>query len=203
MANVTSPPDADTTFERLPKEPMKAWQAFVMYRDMGFDRTMEGVRLSLTKPSGYLRQLQEWSIRFEWVKRARLYDDHIERSARAAAERSIPLWEQRRQESLEANMALAAKLRDRLSEMLDHPITKEVIKEFDGKTVTYIIPANWSFSSIANMVKVVAELEAATIGEAMQGAGHETFDVESATIDELRAFISRNRSRGNAQAGTH
>jgi hypothetical protein len=192
MANVTSPPDSTTTFERLPTEPMKAWQAFVAYRNMGYDRTMDAVRIALARPSGYLRQLQDWSGRYEWVRRARLFDDHIERSARREAQRSIPLWEKLRQDALRANIELTAKLRERIESMLMHPLLKERVEVgANGRSTVYLIPAGWNWSSIATMVKCLSELEAATIAEGLLDEEAEAFDPATATLQECRDFIEK------------
>ena len=89
-------------------------------------------------------------------------------------------------------MALTAKLRERLYEILEHPIMKEVVKEQNGRTTTYIVPANWSFSSIAKW-SMSWTLETSTQGEAMQGPSYEFYDVSSVMNEALRELISRNR----------
>jgi hypothetical protein len=196
MANTTTPPDASTTFDRLATEPMKAWNAFRRYRDMGEDRSMESVRISLAKPSGYLRQLQAWSSRFEWVKRARLYDDHIERQARKLAEARMPFWARQRERSHRLNMKLARELRAKIRAMLDHPITVEVRKEIDGEQVTVVEPARWTYATVGSLLKIVAELEAGTIADAMMlDAESNAFDPSEATIEQLREFIAKHSGR--------
>jgi hypothetical protein len=199
MANITSPPDPSTTFMRLPHEPAKAWTAFRMYRDMGpLDRAMDTVRVNLGKPPSYLRVIHQWSSKYQWVLRARAYDHYNEELSRLHAEQAIPLWEKRRQDSLEANMALASRLRENLMAMLDHPLTEEV--RDDSRGVTVIQPAKWSYTSVASLAKTIAELEAATIAEALPRGGDESFDVETATIEQLRDFVARNTGKRKAQA---
>lgn len=74
-------------YDRLPDESSKAYDAFVVYRDMGVSRTVEKVQASLNKTSGYLRQLYEWSRVYDWTDRAAAWDDHIEAEARKLVER--------------------------------------------------------------------------------------------------------------------
>lgn len=190
------------SYERLPGETSKAWQAFRIYRDLGPDRTHENTRLSLGKTSGYLRVLEEWSSKYSWAERAVLYDDWLDRMNRQEQEASIPRWEQHRQDALRANIELAAKLRERVQAMLEHPLTKERVEASNGRNVTYIVPANWTFSSIANMVKTMAELEAATIAEGLLDEENEAFDPTSATLEECREFIERQRRRSKVRPGT-
>lgn len=62
-------------FDRLPDETTPAWKAFLIYRNMGEERTLEKTRVALGRPEGYIRQLQTWSSRYEWVARSRSWDD--------------------------------------------------------------------------------------------------------------------------------
>jgi hypothetical protein len=195
------PPDENTKFERMSKEPPLAWMAFRMYRDMGSDRTMERVRESLGKGPGYLRALERWSHRWRWGQRCLKQDDWLDRKAREAAEARLPLWEQRRQESLERNLEVAAQLRDYLREMMAHPITRETTREVGGREVTVVEPARWNWTTIIAGFKMVAELEAATIAEGMLEADDD-FDVETATAEQLKAFCRKHRrGRGGPVSG--
>jgi hypothetical protein len=196
MANVTSPPDDDTSFERLPKEPLRSYEFFRVYRDMPpSTRSMEAVRIHAGKSTGYLRQLQRWSGRYEWVKRARAWDSHIERLARVEVERRSVEWEVERSRSLMANLDLASRLRDRVEAMLAHPITREVVKHGPNGTVTYIIPCKWTFASLATMIKLTCELTAATISEGLIDSEDAAFDPSTATLEECREFLRRAKAR--------
>lgn len=187
------------SFERMPGEPPKAFSAFRMYRDMGSTRTLENVRISLGKPPVYAAMLEQWSTKYEWVERAGLYDAYLDAKEREAREaefkRSGAFWEQQRQQALLENLKMSRKMRDAVNEMLDHPRTKQVVKSFGGKDVTIIQPANWNMSSLASLAKTLAELEAATIGEALQGAADDDFDPDNATIEELKEYIAKLKSR--------
>lgn len=121
----------------------------------------------------------------------------IEVRAREVAEGYLPIWEQRRQVSLERMMLFASKLFARAEAMLDHPIVKEVTRESaDGRTIYHIVePAGWTWGSLATMVKTAAELQSAVIAEGLAESYDESFDVESATADELRDYINRTSRR--------
>lgn len=190
------------TYERLPGETAKAWKAFSMYRDMGHDRSIENVRISLGRPSVYLRSLQTWSSKFAWVERAKLYDDWCDSIDRQERESARPKWEELRQRSLSNNVELSAQLRERVQEMLRHPLTKERIEASGGRNVTYIVPAGWTWGSIATVIKTLAELEAATIAEGLLDDEVDAFDPETATLEECRSFIQKQRQRTKSRPAT-
>lgn len=76
-------------WEQQPEETHKSWMAFCTYRDLGFYRSYEKARIKLGKNQYYLKWLQQWSARFDWVVRARAYDVYLEKKAREAFEESL------------------------------------------------------------------------------------------------------------------
>jgi hypothetical protein len=190
-------------YERLDGETAKAFRAFVIFRDLGADRTLEGVRVALSKPSGYYRQIQRWASTYAWTERAALYDDWIDRMRRQEMESSIPLWESRRQDALRHNLELCARLRQRVEAMMEFPLVKERVESrSDGRTTVYVIPAGWSWGSIISMIRACCELEAQTISEGLLDEEAAAFDVHTATLDDCRSYIDRQRKRTKAQPGT-
>jgi hypothetical protein len=192
------------SFDRIEGEGPKAFAAFAIYRDMGPDRTLAAVLDALGKASGYSRMLEEWSSDWNWVERARAWDNMLAAKAREVAEGYIPVWEQRRQDALERMMLFSAKLFARAEAMLDHPIVKEVTRETeDGRTIYNIIePAGWTWSGLATVVRTAAELQTATIAEGLMVADEDSFDVESATEDELRGYLRRAKARRGPRGAT-
>lgn len=62
-------------WERKKKESDPAWAAFVLYRDMGEDRTLAEVG----RRSGKSAPLMEmWSAKHDWVARCHAYDNHFD-----------------------------------------------------------------------------------------------------------------------------
>jgi hypothetical protein len=106
------------------------------------------------------------------------------------------LRQEARQRSLQENMEDAARMREKLRLMLEWPISKEVVKDINGKPMTIIMPMKWTAASIATWMKTIAELEAATIAEAMAGAEDANFDPETASLEELKAYVERHKQRG-------
>ncbi len=67
-------------YERLQGEPLKAWQAFTIYRDASAARSYRSVAESLSKS---LRLIERWGSRWNWLSRVFEYDRVQEIVARA------------------------------------------------------------------------------------------------------------------------
>lgn len=64
-------------YDRLPKEPAKAYEAFRIYCELGARRSLNRVVEFLGRDESYKAQLGNWSKRWRWVKRAEAWDkDH-------------------------------------------------------------------------------------------------------------------------------
>jgi hypothetical protein len=167
---------------------------------MGPTRTLAKVTDKLCHEDGrtqsYFRLVQKWSVDWEWVRRCLKFDEDIDRKNREAAAVHIPYWQKQRQRSHRLNMKLARDIRAKLRQMLDHPITVEEVKEWGGREVVFNVPAKWTYATVGNLAKIAAELEAGTIADAMMlDAELESFDVQSATIEQLREFIERQAAK--------
>jgi len=76
-------------WERLPGESAKAYEAFCVYRDLGpSERSLEKARKMLPKPRSR-KWIGEWSAKYNWVERAKAYDDYIEKRKREEKEKAI------------------------------------------------------------------------------------------------------------------
>lgn len=73
-------------WERQKGESAKAFEAFVVYRDMGASRTVSAVSEKLSKS----RQLMtRWKSAWNWDERARAYDNDLEKQAKAQAVKRV------------------------------------------------------------------------------------------------------------------
>lgn len=70
------------TQDRLSQESTKAYAAFLEYRNMDVDRSIDAAWKRYSKTDkitpGYFRQ---WSVTYHWVERARAWDEFIEAEA--------------------------------------------------------------------------------------------------------------------------
>ena len=90
IINATFVPAAGReVYERQPGEGPKPWAAFILYRDMGPDRTTDKVRKRLGKTKkSYNSLLEQWSVKFGWRSRIEaqsLEDDRRARDIQSAA----------------------------------------------------------------------------------------------------------------------
>lgn len=61
-------------FDRMEGEPDDAWNALIVYRDLGMARTLERVSQLLTVDVGLLRQ---WAVTWRWTPRIRVWDEQF------------------------------------------------------------------------------------------------------------------------------
>ncbi len=99
-------------WERQEGESEKAFKAFVIYRDLGEDRTISAVVKRLEKSRNLI---DRWKEKWNWSERVRQYDNELEKQAMAKAvkerkdmaERHIQIAMQFQKKALEALQALS------------------------------------------------------------------------------------------------
>jgi hypothetical protein len=159
------PEPVESPWIRRSGESSPAYEAFLAYRDLGRDRSIDRAALALKgglspgdgRPSS--GRLRGWSSRWRWVERARAWDAFLQAERDKVAIREARKWESRRLAALEANWGLSLELREKLKKMLEFPISKQTTK--DGKTI--IEPARWSYQTIVSLAKAAAEIGAAVL----------------------------------------
>ena len=77
-----------TSWERLPEETSRQYEAFCIYRNMGPERSILKVAQEWSI-GGHTSKLKEWSSKYHWVERASAYDEHIDEIKRARNEEAI------------------------------------------------------------------------------------------------------------------
>jgi len=121
-------------WERQKNENSKAYAAFCIYRDMGVERSIEKVYEKRSK-RGPLSRLKNWSVKYNWVKRANAYDDYLERKKREKNEKEIL-------EMAERHAKLAKAFQQRIAQALQQ-----------------IDPAQLSPSDMAKWLEIATKLE--------------------------------------------
>lgn len=72
---INSPQKPSRPWDRWPQESDQAWQAFREYRDFGPDRTAQRVAERIGKSTFHL---QTYSSRYDWVRRVRAWEAHVD-----------------------------------------------------------------------------------------------------------------------------
>ncbi len=72
----------DKPWERQKGESVQAFEAFVIYRNMGQERSLKAVAQQLSKS---LPLIKRWSREKEWQERVRAYDNDLDSKARKKA----------------------------------------------------------------------------------------------------------------------
>lgn len=106
-------PKTDKPWERQKGEGEKAYEAFLVYRDMGPERSTRAVAQKLGKS---VSLIQRWSRDKDWQERVRAYENDLDRAARkkaladrkAMTDRHISIAMQLQKKALEALAGLSA-----------------------------------------------------------------------------------------------
>lgn len=73
-------------WDRMDEESATAFEAFVVYRDLGAGRSLSKAGEKLGKTAG---TLSRWSADFSWTSRALEWDRHLDRIIQASTEKTI------------------------------------------------------------------------------------------------------------------
>ncbi len=73
-------------WDRIDGETMAAFEAFVIYRDLGPGRSLSKAAQPLAKTAG---TLAEWSAKYSWATRAQAWDDHLDKIIQTATEKTV------------------------------------------------------------------------------------------------------------------
>ena len=118
MPKQTADPPAKP-WERQPDETANAYQAFVLYRDLGVERSTSKVAAQLGKSKNIC---DRWSTQKSWVERVHQWDTFIaserDRGIALAARDSGTLWQRRRIEWMEADHEIACLLQTKAREII-------------------------------------------------------------------------------------
>ncbi|MEG1894630.1 MAG: hypothetical protein RR162_00220 [Oscillospiraceae bacterium] len=111
-------------WERQKSESSQAFEAFSTYRDLAAERSISKVCQKVGKSRGLI---QRWSSQWNWVERARIYDNSLEKEARAKAVKGIKDMTDRH---IRLSMQLQAKAVAALGELSAEEMSAKDIKEF-------------------------------------------------------------------------
>ncbi len=102
-------------FEKQPKEPEKAWTAFVIYREMGWRRTIHKAAAVYRTEAGLSssdasinRACERWAARWGWTARAEEWDREIDKHRRKAAFKEVEKMHKRHSDLGKSLQALGA-----------------------------------------------------------------------------------------------
>lgn len=122
-------------WDQLSNESDQAYEAFCVYRNLGFSRSLEktAMRVYNTDWEANIRFVEEWAKKFDWEKRSHLWDAHwdqyhdrIKRKAQQDAEaRYIDSLPDIQEEQI--NIALGKKQGDRTQGVMINRIVDQVV----------------------------------------------------------------------------
>jgi hypothetical protein len=187
---------------RRKAETSEAYKAFLVYRDLGPDRTIEvaadavtesahsahppqnsaGTRTEPFKPLTY-PAARKLSMAHKWVDRARDWDNHLQVERDKVDRARARKWEERKHQMAEAIFEDGERLRQKGRVITDLPIVEKRITtevDADGRTVavTVIMPVRYTQRDGTVMLRQAAEMQVA----AVRAVGQEVPDLTDAQL---------------------
>ena len=106
-------------WDQLPGESSKAYEAARTYFELGANRSQEAVCKELAKSRALISR---WASKYDWVERARIYDNQINKVRQRSRERAEAMaereWARRRAAQREEEYQAARKLLAKVEQML-------------------------------------------------------------------------------------
>lgn len=137
------------------EESRQAYEAFVCYRDLGSERSLEAVGRRLEKS---WKLCGRWSSRWKWLDRVAAYDAHMADIEQKAREKALT---KKAEDWASKELEMARLLYDKAKAMLAFPLAKQVTK--DGQTV--VMPADWRMRDAAAIAEAGVKMERLARGE--------------------------------------
>lgn len=147
-------------FERRDGESLQAHEAARTYFALGADRSIVAVSKKLGRNKSLI---SGWSIKWNWVERARAWDEvrtrerdqEIQKAMADAAQRVAKDWETRETAFREKMYELYLRHIAKSDKMLEFPLARVTTETVDGPTgqvrQTVINPGRWTFDTCSRM----------------------------------------------------
>lgn len=116
-------------WERQENETKPAFEAFVLYRDMGTKRSIRRVGQELGKSRALV---ERWSTKNHWIDRVQAYDDYLDKEAQKVAVREYKAMNQRH---IETAKLLQTKALKALKDMPDDALSPKYILDYLTKAM--------------------------------------------------------------------
>lgn len=184
---------------RREDEPMKAYLAFQWYIflppesrsvDAAYNASQQHQEGTKKAPGSW----KNYSLKYDWVERANLYDDHLNARQfflQEDASREYAEARARRAEFLERKEnEVAEKLFKLAEEMLAHPLKKAVAKDDKGN-VFEIHPVKWTLASLPRVVEAASKLGRLSAGMPTDVRQLDFVGTMNAITDSLLDIVKR------------
>lgn len=183
------------SWDRQPGEPERGYDAFLVYRDLGPERSVPAAYRQrsgndLAKQAG--GQWNAWSKAFHWKSRALAYDHHTARVAQDAVDKvtaaQAEKWAARRDARAEVDWQLAEDLTRKVQVWAKMPPVSRTALA-DGRTLVEAVGIRET-KDVAAIAQAASQMAYAAINVAIPDPDA-YFDYEHATTEELRAALER------------
>ena len=160
----------DNPWDRQKGESEKAFEVFVIYRDMGAERSITAVSKQLSKS----RQLiVRWEAKYQWQERVLCYDKYLDKKAREEVEKD-------RKDMIKRHIGIAKTLQGKA-------LTALANKDLD----------DMSIKEIRSVLKMATELERISQGMADLDSSNREQDSKTSFSDMIASAYEKRKNGGD------
>lgn len=191
-------PRSQRPWKRLPDESAVAYFAFTKYLEMGPGTRSHELVAEIFPRSK--TQIHNYSTQYDWVERAKWYDDYMAELAQRELETAVSdrmkenaaLWAERAERIRENAYQVSLDLLATASQMLEVPLFEDIDISAEGDEHKTIIrkPTNWRMRDAKSFIEAAVRLQylaAEMGGNGNNGRGN--FDPKKATDEQLQAIV--------------
>lgn len=143
-------------YERQPYETKKQFEAFKVYRDMGFDRSIREVARTLNKSASMIGR---WSSANNWVERVKQYDVDMDRKE------------------------IIENLKKRKEMVKRHAQTSKLFQQKILERIQRLNPAELSPNDLARWFEIAVKIERLSMGETTENHAQEITGKDGGPIE--------------------
>ena len=137
------------SWDRMDRETSRAFATFLVYRDLGGDRTIQKAADSVQKSGAVLRR---WAVRFNWRNRALAFDEHNDMILQRERVKMRVRFQERA-------LKIANKLEDKVERAVDELQLMEKVEGKDAVKVTA------SPGELARLLELSLEIQQKILGD--------------------------------------
>lgn len=163
-----------------------------MATDAVYGRHKSGKR---RQPAG---QISKWAKRFDWHNRAQAWDDLLQMErldgVRDAEREKAHDIAERSQKLDEEILGLKEALVPKLKQMLQFPLARTRTESEDGKEITHVYPARWSYNTLVNALSALKDAPEGSAVSVNLNVGEAQQDLSALSDEQLEQLENINRT---------
>lgn len=158
--------DIKRTWDRGEAEDPESWAAFVIYKDLGYERSIKLLQVVLADKNYSDDLLKSWMKDYNWVSRARDFDNYANQKTEQLIIKS------------------SVKRRIKIETVMNHLVDKYIAKILTGD-----IKIDFTFDNFLKLVKLSTDFDAVTIDTIIKAADLNENDMYQSSAAEIEQAV--------------